>query len=241
MTDHFDTIADIYNKVWYFSEQYQQTMLTNIINLLQLGKDDVLADVGGGTGAYTRLLLEKAGLNKAYCIEPSRGMFLESQKIPTIESICADADQFMRLDLDFTKVLLKEVVHHIPNRETLWQYLHTKLPRQGKILIVTRPYEIALPLFEAAKSAFRQKQPKHETLMQELEASGFNASFKIHPYEFTLDKSVWFDMIRQRFMSDLAGFTEEEIEAGLQEIDAKHSSDTIEIPDRIIYLLASVN
>ncbi len=240
MTDHFDTIADIYNKVWYFSQNYQTTMLENIIELLQLGNADVLADLGGGTGTYTRLLLEKARIGKAYCIEPSRGMYLEAKKIPSIESICADAEAFMNLDLTFTKVLLKEVVHHIPNREALWRYLFAKLPDQGRVLIVTRPYDIALPLFEAAKQAFRQKQPKHETLIRELESSGFEVSFRLHPYQFSLDKPVWFNMIRQRFMSDLAGFTDEEIEAGLLEIDQQNPVNDIRIPDNIIYLSAWV-
>jgi len=240
MTNHFDTIADIYNKVWHFSEQYQTSMLTNIIELLQLDNTDVLADLGGGTGAYTRLLLEKCNISKAYCIEPSRNMFLEAQKIPEIESFCTDAEGFMALDLNFTKVLLKEVVHHISSREVLWHYLREKLPPQGRILIVTRPQAIELPLFEAAKQAFRQKQPKHETLLQELESCGFATSYRLHPYRFDLAKSTWFEMIRNRFMSDLAGFTDAEIEAGLTEIDAAFPADRIEIPDNILFLSASL-
>lgn len=238
MTNHFDTIADIYNKVWYFSEHYQNSMLSNIIELLQLDNTDVLADLGGGTGAYTRLLLEKAKLKKAYCIEPSRNMFLEAQKIPIIESICADATEFMQLDLSFTKVLLKEVVHHIPARPVLWHYLREKLPRKGRILIVTRPQAIELPLFEQAKQVFRQKQPHHDSLLQELESCGFASHYRVFPHRFTLAKTVWFDMIRNRFMSDLAGFTEEEIEVGLAKIDAIHPSTQIEIPDNIIYVWA---
>jgi trans-aconitate methyltransferase len=241
MANHFDMIADIYNKVWYFSGQYQNSMLGNIIELLQLNNADVLADLGGGTGAYTRLLLEKASLSKAYCIEPSRNMFLEAQKIPVIESVCTDANGFMELDFSFTKVLLKEVVHHIPSREVLWRYLREKLPAQGRILIVTRPQAIALPLFEKAKQAFRLKQPHHETLMQELESSGFKTYCRLNPYRFTLAKAVWFDMIRNRFMSDLASFTEEEIEVGLVEIDGKYPATDIEIPDNIIYISAHVS
>jgi SAM-dependent methyltransferase len=241
MANHFDTIADIYNKFWYFSEQYQNSMLDNIIELLQLGNGDVLADLGGGTGAYTRLLLETANLSKAYCIEPSRNMFLEAQKIPVIESMCVDASGFMGLDLPFTKVLLKEVVHHIPSREVLWHYLREKLPAEGRILIVTRPQDNALPLFEKAMQAFRQKQPKHETLLRELESSGFETFYRLLPYQFTLDKAVWFDMVRNRFMSDLAGFSEEEIEGGLIEIDERYLGNTIEIPDNIIYIAASIN
>ena len=138
-------------------------------------------------------------------------------------------------------MLLKEVVHHISSREVLWHYVREKLPPQGRILIVTRPQAIELPLFEAAKHAFRQKQPKHETLLQELESCGFATSYRLHPYRFDLAKSTWFEMIRNRFMSDLAGFTDSEIEAGLTEIDAAFPADRIEIPDNILYLSATPN
>jgi hypothetical protein len=45
-------------------------------------------------------------------------------------------------------------------------------------------------------------------------------------------------MIRNRFMSDLAGFTVAEIEAGLAEIDRAYPGDEIEIQDDIIYIAA---
>jgi len=239
MANHFDTIADIYNKVWYFSEQYQRSMLANIVERLRLDPSDRLADIGGGTGVYTRLLRETCGLARAWCVEPSRNMCLEAAKLDGIESICADADGFMGLDLPFSKVLLKEAVHHIPARETLWRYLRDKLPAQGRLLIVTRPQDIRLPLFEQAKAAFRRKQPHHQTLLGELEACGFDAEVAFHPYAFSLAKDTWFDMVRSRFMSDLAGFSDAEIEAGIAEIDAAHRGQDIEIPDTIVYIAAS--
>jgi len=239
MTNHFDAIADIYNKAWYFSKDYQDTMLANIIGLLRLNRDDSLVDLGGGTGVYTRLIQQTAGLRKAYCVEPSEKMWLEACKLDGIEALHADAEQFMGLELDFNKVLVKEAIHHIPAREDLWRYLRERLPGSGSILIVTRPQDIALPLFEQAKEAFRRKQPRQETLTDELAACGFMAEAKAHPFEFTLGKETWFDMIRKRFMSDLAGFTETEIEAGLREIDARYPGETVRIPDTILYIAAS--
>lgn len=240
MVNHFDTIADIYNRVWYFSEDYQNAMLNNIIESLRLTPEDVLADIGGGTGVYTRLLHDTVGLRKAYCVEPARNMWREAAKLAGIESFCADAEGFMALGLDFTKVLLKEVVHHIPARPTLWRHLREKLPPAGRILIVTRPQDTALPLFEQAKIVFRGKQPHHAALIEELEAAGFAASLRTQPYVFQLDKETWFGMIRNRFMSDLAGFTDAEIEEGINEIGQRHPGNRIEIPDTILYIAASL-
>lgn len=240
MVNHFDTIADIYNTAWHFSEDYQNTMLGNIIELLRLAPEDILADIGGGTGVYTRLLHDAVGLRKAYCIEPARNMWREAAKLAGIEAFCADAEGFMELGLDCNKVLVKEAIHHIPSRRTLWRHLREKLPATGRLLIVTRPQDTALPLFEQAKAVFRQKQPHHGTLIEELKAEGFAASLRTQPYVFQLGKETWFGMIRNRFMSDLAGFTGAEIEEGIREVDARHPGDTVAIPDTILYIAASV-
>ncbi len=237
MTSHFDRIAEIYNRVWFFSASYQDNMVNNILSLLQLDSDDILVDIGGGTGAYTRLLLEKAGLKAAHCIEPSYRMYREAAKIPSITSHCADADEFMRMELNFTKVLLKEVVHHLPNRPVLWNYLYTTLPERGRVLLVTRPQATTLPLFEAATAVFRTKQPHHDVLLAELRGASFSTDVSITPFHFTLAKSSWCELIKHRFMSDLAGFSEEDIQQGLQEIDKSYPGEEIEILDEIIYIL----
>lgn len=238
MSSHFDSIAEIYDTLWHFSERYRRTMLDNIVERLQLTGEDILADIGGGTGAYTQLLKNAVGLQKAYCIEPSRKMYLEACKLDGIEAIEADAEGFAGLNLPITRVLLKEVVHHIQAREALWRHVRTILPERGRILIVTRPQRTPLPLFEAAKRAFAANQPTVETLTEELERAGFATSLYVHPYRFELDTRIWSDMIRKRFMSDLAPFGDEEIEAGIAEIEREHPKDTLEIADDIVYLSA---
>lgn len=238
MNNHFDTLADVYNKLWFLSEDYQSTMLHAIIAGLELNADDSLVDLGGGTGVYTALLQSAAGLRKAYCVEPSLNMYLEALKIPSIQAIHADDRGFMALDLAFTKVLVKEAVHHIAGREALWTCLRGRLPEAGRILIVTRPQDTQLPLFQKAKQNFSRNQPHHETLIKELENCGFKTGIKQHPYRFTLDKPVWYAMIRKRFMSDLAIFSDEEIETGLLELDERYPQDVIEIPDTVLYISA---
>lgn len=238
MANHFDLIADQYNQAWHFSDSYRDSMLSNIIESLQLVADDILADLGGGTGSYTLLLKQTAGLKRAYCIEPSAKMVAEAKKMADIESFCADAAEFLSLDLPYTKVLMKEMVHHVPSRPRLWNRLMDKLPPEGKILIVTRPQNTALPLFDAAKQAFRDKQPSQQTLTEELEASGFATSCTLHPYHFSMAKENWFELIRMRFMSDLGHFSDAEIEKGLREIDAAYDGNNLEIIDNILHITA---
>jgi ubiquinone/menaquinone biosynthesis C-methylase UbiE len=238
MNNHFDSIAEIYDSLWHFSERYRTQMLDNIVEHLRLTGGDILADIGGGTGAYTQWLKDIAGLEKAYCIEPSRKMYLEARKLPGVEAILADAEEFLGLNLYITKVLLKEVVHHVKAREKLWRHLHAILPAHGRILVVTRPQRTPLPLFKAARLAFGRNQPTCESLLAGLENSGFATSIKLHPYRFALDKRIWHGMIRKRFMSDLAVFDDAEIEEGIAEIDRDHPGDMIEISDDIIYISA---
>jgi 2-polyprenyl-3-methyl-5-hydroxy-6-metoxy-1,4-benzoquinol methylase len=239
MNNHFDSIADVYNSVWHFSNDYKKWMLHNILIALELNKDDILVDIGGGTGAYTELIAHKTKLkNKPYCVEPSIEMSNIAKKNTDVNVYNEDGNKFSERSLMYDKVLLKEVIHHIKDRKLLWCNLNNHINKKGRILIVTRPQKIKLPLFDAAKETFYKNQPPYEKFVQELSKASFDVDVKIDSYTLELDKEVWFNMIRKRFMSDLAKFTDKEIEYGVNEIKHNIEKEKIEIEDVIIYITA---
>jgi hypothetical protein len=151
-----------------------------------------------------------------------------------------DGNTFAERPLKYDKVLLKEVIHHIKDRKSLWKNLYTKINKNGRILIVTRPQKIKMPLFGAAKDAFYENQPPYETFTDELKRASFSVDVKIDSYCFFLDKAIWFNMLRKRFMSDLGKFTDEEIENGIKEIEnSVINSNQIKIEDEVIFIVAS--
>lgn len=238
-TNHFDSIAEVFNRIWYFSDGYKEFVINHIRRDLSLSSEDILADIGGGTGSFTsRLQKESAGI-KVYCVEPSLPMCNEAAKLENITALCMDAHTFLSTETPFSKLLFKEVIHHIDERERLWRAVYSRLPHQGKLLIITRPQNIAFPLFASAKAAFARNQPQQILLESELTTCGFEVISSKRTHPFTLPKESWYEMLRHRFMSDLGIFSDEEIEAGIDEIDPLYPNATIDIMDHLIFITAT--
>ena len=236
--NHFDTIADVFNRIWYFSEAYAEFIITHILQDLELRSEDTLVDIGGGTGTFTRRILDEAGAEKAYCVEPSRPMCDEASKIGKITALCMDAHSFLSAHIPFSKLLFKEVIHHIDDRRRLWKNVYDQLPENGRLLIITRPQTVSFPLFSSAKAAFARHQPPHPLLEAELKECGFKILSEQRSHTFTLPKERWYEMLRYRFMSDLRVFSDEEIEAGIDELETIYPDPTIEIVDDLIFIVA---
>ena len=237
--NHFDSIADVFDRIWYFSDDYKAFVIEHIFHDLQLNSNDVLADIGGGTGSFTSRLKARASLAKAYCIEPSAPMCAEAAKRSDIRALCCDAEGFLALNEPFSKILFKEVIHHIGDRKKLWRRLYPLLPREGKILIVTRPQHVAFPFFNAAKEVFARHQPSEESLVDELIEEGFKVDLHRRSHTFTLPKEEWYTMLRHRFMSDLGVFSDEEIEAGIDEIERLYPQTHLSIVDHLLFITAT--
>jgi len=238
-SNHFDSIADVFNRVWHFSDGYKDFVISHILSDLDLSSSDTLADIGGGTGSFTSRLAKEANLMRAYCVEPSSAMCSEAEKIPDITAVCADAHEFTTMSYPYSKLLFKEVIHHIKDRERLWLKTFEQLPKGGRLLIITRPQTVAFPFFITLRRAFAQNQPDPSLFESELTKIGFNIHTEQRSHTFTLPKKTWFEMLRHRFMSDIAPFSDEEIEKGIREIDADYPEDTVDIIDHLIFITAS--
>ncbi len=72
MKEHFDRIAEDYEKLWFFSEEYNEWMKQHILSFLELKNNDRFVDIGGGTGRYTLELARAAKIcSEPICVEPS--------------------------------------------------------------------------------------------------------------------------------------------------------------------------
>ncbi len=240
MGNHFDQIANVYDTIWHFSNNYKKWMLTYIVEFLKFDVHDIFVDIGGGTGAYTKSISSKAHLlNTPFCIEPSVEMSNIAKISKDIKIYNEDANCFSARDIRYDKILLKESVHYIKEREIFWSNLYDRLNDGGKILIVTRPQEIKMPLFDEAKESFFQSQPPYELFINELRNAGFKVDVEFDSYHFNLNIEVWSSMIRKRFMSILGKFSCEEIEEGIKEIKKNLKSNVINIEDNIIFITSS--
>lgn len=238
-SNHYDSIAKKFNTLWQFSLEYKNFVIEHIHHSLELNSQDILVDIGGGTGTFTQRLTQEASLTKAYCIEPSAEMCLEASHLDNIEAIHTDAHGFIACNLPYTKILFKEVIHHITERSTFWTAAYDQLPLKGKLLIITRPQEIEFPFWQGAKEAFKAHQPPLILLQEELQCAGFEVEVFSDTHIFELSKEDWFSMLRLRFMSDLSDFSDDAIEEGIREIDSLYPNSALEIRDHLLFITAT--
>lgn len=236
--NHFDTIADEFNGLWQMTPEYQNWMSDTIVSLLELHPGDRFVDLGGGTGFYTKLISQKAGLHhKPMCVEPSENMLSQIRPGDNLEPVHADALSFAGRAVRYDKILLKEMVHFVTDRKALFEGIRRQLSEHGKLLIVTRPQNTPLPFFTAALQTFALAQPSLQSLEKELSDAGIRPVSVTEEFVFAMPKERWYGMLRNRFMSNLQNFTDEAIEAGIAQLEHTYKNqETIEFRDRIIFL-----
>jgi len=237
---HYQSLSEYGDYTAYFDEDYQQWIVDMLIPMLALVADDCVIDLGGGTGFFGHILHREANLVKdVLCVDPCDGMLRWAGTRPRVSLLCADALTFaQREDMHYDKIIIKEAIHHIHQRRDVFEGIRKQLNPGGRLLIITRPQQTEFPFFQAASEAFSRGQPSSDTLKTELEASGFSVSVRRHHYPVELQKQRWFGMLRERSMSHLTAFSDEQIELGIVEIDEKYQNEeTLKFHDTLIFIV----
>jgi hypothetical protein len=229
----------------------------------------VLLDIGGGTGSFTRRLIQDTP-HRAIVVDPFLPPQAAVNENDVVQFVAASAESFVDSNSDpytendagdfwkrgYHQVLLKEVVHHFPasQRVAIFRGLHQGLETAAAtaasdchtaLLIVTRPQlEIDYPLWEAARTVWAQHQPSQSELLSELTTAGFvSPSSTIESYPCTIPLERWQGMVRRRFWSTFANFTDAELEAACQAMaeTERHRIDSdgnLHFEDRLLFISA---
>jgi hypothetical protein len=264
--------ADTYESAFFYEPGAYTEHLKNLVKRsLQLDassddskKERCLLDIGGGTGNFTRMILE--GTNeRAIVVDP----FLEQESISVVDEsesaasakqirfVKAPAEEFKLDPTDETtwwrrnyhQVLLKEVVHHFQDtdRVSIFKGIFNGLERSDapSLLIVTRPkLEIDYPLWDEAREVWAKNQPSLGQFVDELEQAGFsNVQHSIESYPCTVLLERWQSMVKARFWSTFSNFTDEELNEACDRIaeSEKERIDKdglIHFEDRLLFITA---
>lgn len=124
----------------------------------------------------------------------------------------------------FSKVLLKEVVHHINEDfaefcQRTAEYFHTSEQRCA-LLVATRLADPkSYPFFEAARETWRSGQMDAQVYADQMAANGLkNVRQFIKGFRVEMPLQQWKQMIRNRFWSNFGCLSDQQIEAGLEEM-----------------------
>lgn len=244
---HYDDIAEGYQDAFFYTDgsDYNTWYVEVVTEALALSSQDKLVDIGGGTGNFTAALAEHSGLRqKPLNVEPFEEMVKKSP--PSLDTLQLDAHAFAtdaKANHSYDRLLMKEVVHHIEADKLgeTFTGICSQLKPGGRVLIVTRPSkDIEYPFFKAAYEVWQQDQAECSVYVDVLLKAGFaSVETRIKPYPCVIEKAQWFRMIKQRFWSTFSNFTEEELDAGIKELEEKYELQThLEFTDKLVFITA---
>lgn len=236
---HYDRLAGSYDENWAYSQEFINWMTDSIIDRLGPDQGDRVADIGCGTGLYAKGLAERS--TRVVCVDPSAMMLKQLPSdgayIPVLASAEQIASREVRLPIDRLDVILvKEAIHHVRDRRTVISGLADLLAPKGRLLVVMLPTHIDYPLFEEAIRLFERLQPNPEDLVADMQNAGLHADLTYEHFPLSFSKARYLGMVRNRYMSLLSNFDDEQIEQGITEIDERHPGDRLDFPDRFAFV-----
>lgn len=241
--EHYDRLASTYDQTWGYRPDYVAWMNDRILTRLRLDPGDHVADIGAGTGLFLRKLSEQVNTQSPIvCIDPSQAMLDQLPDDLNVLPVCALAEDVAaaRVGLPYDKldaITIKETVHHFTDMATTVGGLADWLVAGGRMLVVSLPPWPSYPLFHAARERFAANQPEPEDVAAAMRDAGLHVDLEHEEYPVTVKRDRYFNLVRNRWMSVLSTFSDEELEAGLEEMAAAYPEPELTFPDRFAFVL----
>ncbi|MGH3345177.1 MAG: class I SAM-dependent methyltransferase [Carbonactinosporaceae bacterium] len=242
---HYERLASNYDDIWTHSPDYLAFQNTQISRRLRLRPDDRFADIGGGTGLFTRGLVDLVELREpALVVEPHQPMLDQMPDHPRLRAVPASMEEVAegKAALPYDKldaILVKETIHHSSDPVATTARLGEMLNPEGRFLIVTLPPRLAYPLWQTALDRFESTQPAPEDLAEGMRRAGLEADVSYDEFTQVYDAERYFTRVRARCMSVLETFSDDEVEAGIEEVKQKFPGEHLEFADRFAFVFGS--
>jgi cyclopropane fatty-acyl-phospholipid synthase-like methyltransferase len=222
------------NKTWLSSVKYINSFNQFILKQANLDKHSRILDIGCGRGKILGNLSNKLKLSKK-----PLGLDIENHKDKSKKIIFKkiDALSFVsKTKLTFDLILIKQTIHLLKKKQAkkLLSICKNKLNPNGKIIILSLdPKKNEIPTFPLMKEKLRISLNKDEKLFDLIFKNKSKLNVKKFNYEVKILKNKYLQMIRNRYMSTLLNFTDEEIRDGI--IDIKNNyGNLLKFKDRLI-------
>ena len=237
---HYTRLAKDYDDFLYYSPEFVRALTSMMIEKLQLKESDQLVDLGCGTGMYSLDILQQVKLQKPIIgVDPFAEMLAKIPQDAPIERVQQDGLMFSEQPGTYDKILIKETVHHIAEREALFANLYQRLKPGGILLLVHVPPNVQYPIFEKALQRCLDWHADPDELTSQLQQAGFKVERDALDYLHTIPKSHYFKMVRGCYMSVLTSLSQQELHEGLQEMELTHAhTDTLQFFDHFDYITA---
>jgi len=146
-------------------------------------------------------------------------------------------------------IIIKEVAHHFADsdRVPIFRGMFEGLvPSSGppSLLMITRPQkDIDYPLWDEAREVWAKNQPSLHQFVSELQTAGFSEiEHTVEAYPCVIRLERWQSMVKARFWSTFANFSDEELRQACDTIAEKEShriqDGSLHFEDRLLFITA---
>eukprot|EP00927_Polykrikos_kofoidii_P002293 TRINITY_DN10882_c0_g2_i6.p1 TRINITY_DN10882_c0_g2~~TRINITY_DN10882_c0_g2_i6.p1 ORF type:complete len:166 (-),score=26.82 TRINITY_DN10882_c0_g2_i6:147-644(-) len=154
-------------------------------------------------------------------VEPSGSMLSQAHVLTEPRPLLMQANikEIISSDMRSDAILLKEVLHHFlpEDMPAIASGLFDMLLPNGRVLIVTRPVKLVGYPFPEGFLERWEKMHRNPALFEMLLRDvGFEVVSEAEMFPFRSSKSCWHEMLRNKFWSWFAFFSEDEIEKGIE-------------------------
>ena len=157
-TERFSSRVDAYQK---YRPDYPASLVAEIRKQTGLDGPAVVADVGSGTGIFTRLLLQ-AGF-EVYAVEPNREMRAAAEALladePRFTSVDANAED-SRLESASIDLITAAQAFHWFNTDTAKQEFRRVLKTDGKLALIWNRRKLSQPFQQTYDAILREFAPE---------------------------------------------------------------------------------
>ena len=225
------------NKTWLSSKKYIKSFNNFLSKQIKLNRDSQILDIGCGRGKILGSLSSKLRLkNKPIGIDiekhKDRDRRIHFKKINAIEFIKKNKKKF---DL----IMIKQTIHHLKYEEIkkLIYACKKQLNENGKILILT--LEIShneIPTFLLMKRKLKKSLDRDKKMIKFISKLYPKNKNKRFSFKVKISRDKYTEMIKNRYISTLLGFSLHEILDGINQINLKYEK-TLNFNDKLICLI----
>ena len=236
--------AQVYSKSPFYDPEgpHAQWLAAELCLRTRLGPLSRILDVGCGTGTFALLLMKQSGASAVHGIEPDAARAAEAVERGVMVTVGVVDDETMSSHESgpgFDVIVLKEMVHLLPDAPACYSMLARILAPGGVIVTINRPHDPDFPLFELARENWASG-PHLDAIKAYSEAAGLLVETHEIASDITIPKDSWKAMVANKVWSIYIDLTPEQLQEGLEEIDTIFGDrQEMVVPDRFAMFCAA--
>ncbi len=228
---------------WIASEAYIAYAANVLSECLQIKSESRILDIGCGRANIT-IKLATSNILK----HPIEGIDISEtiHEAPTHSGVILFQTEALtylknKPDAHYDGIILKQVFHCIDTatrKPLLWEIRRCLKPN-GRALVLMMPPEITIPMFTQGQDSFRQEQIHYQDVVALGQGCQMETQLTHFSFNVEIAKQHYFELLRQRFMSNLRNLSDGVIEAGIAELDNRYHEKVLKFEDRmyIVHLI----